>query len=159
MALPLTSHDLAINVEPQDLSQLNKMSCAVCIVEDDYHDSFSIVRRCVGGTMRCYEHTMKCANCKKEVDTDAQLLCFACSDSSQASVFHERLSKPAVQEKCYFDKKNEESVWGCGCAKCVENTLHFYLARAVEEGYASSINSPVASPIPSKSEDKVAFGC
>lgn len=142
MALPLTRHDLSINIAPEDY-KLSNMSCAICIVEDEYQDQFSVVRRCVVGTMRCHNHTMKCANCKQEVDADAQLLCFACSDSGQASVFHERLTRSVQGEKCFFDAKG---VWGCGCGKCIENTLQFYLARAIEEGYASSLSSPLASP-------------
>ena len=156
MALPLTTHDLSINIGPQDY-KLSTMTCAVCIVEDEYHDQFSVVRRCVSGTMRCKEHTMQCANCKQEVNTDAQLLCFSCSDSGQASVFHERLTRSVQGEKCFFDKNKADSVWGCGCGKCMENTLQFYLARALEEGYASSLSSPLASPSP-KSGVVIAFG-
>lgn len=141
MALPITTHDLMI-IGKEDLTNLSNMSCAVCIVEDEFHGIFSVVRRSIIGTMRCHTHKMKCANCKQEVDTDAQLLCFACSDSGQASVFHERLTT-SKGETCSVEKIN--SVLGCGCAKCVENTLQFYLARAVEEGYASSV-SPLGSP-------------
>jgi hypothetical protein len=147
MSLPLTTKDIHTNV--QDPCKLSMMSCAVCIVEDEFHDSFSVVRRCVVGTMRCEYHRMKCANCKDEVQADAQLLCFACGDSSQGSVYHERLTtRPAVQEKCHFDKTTPDSLWGCGCSKCMENTAQFYLARAIEEGYASSLSSPMASPKP-----------
>lgn len=159
MALPLTTHDLTLDIEPEDLSKLNTMSCAVCIVEDQFHDQFSVVRRCVAGTMRCHDHKMKCANCKDEVDTDAQLLCFACGDSGQGSIYHDRLTTPKEQTKCFFDKNRPDSVWGCGCAKCVEATAQFYLARAIEEGYASSLASPLASPRTPKSDITItAFG-
>ena len=158
MSLPFTTHDIALDIEvnyTEDCSNLSTMSCAVCIVEDDFHDRFSAVRRCVAGTMRCHDHTMQCANCKQEVDTDAQLLCFACSDSGQGSVCHEKLtSKPKTYfKKCYFEKYKPDSVWGCGCVKCMETTAQFYLARAIEEGYASSLASPLASP--TKSEGMV----
>lgn len=153
MALPLTRHDLSIDIDPKDY-KLSTMTCAVCIVEDEYHDQFSVVRRCLVGTMRCHDHTMKCANCKQEVNTDAQLLCFSCSDSGQGSVFHERLATPVKSEKCFFDKKG---VWGCGCGKCMENTLQFYLARAIEEGYASSLASP-KTPKSGEERTIMAFG-
>ena len=140
MALPFTKQDAELCL--QETLPMNNMSCAICIVEDEFHDRFSVVRRCVIGTMRCKEHTMQCANCKQEVDTDAQLLCFACSDSGQAAVFHERLTTSKI-EKCFFDKNKPEGVWGCGCSKCMETTAAFYYARAAEEGCASS---PMASP-------------
>jgi len=146
MALPLTTHDL-VSIEPQDLRNLSTMSCAICVVEDDFHDRFSVVRRSVIGTMRCQEHTMQCANCKEKVDTDAQLLCFACSDSGQGSVFHERLTTSKV-EKCFFENNKPDSVWGCGCTKCMETTATFYYARAAEEGCSVT---PLGSPRTPKS--------
>jgi hypothetical protein len=70
-------------------------------------------------------------------------------------VCHEKLtSKPKTYfKKCYFEKYKPDSVWGCGCVKCMETTAQFYLARAIEEGYASSLASPLASP--TKSEGMV----
>ena len=161
MSLPFTKHDIALNIQGshEDCSHLSTMSCAICIVEDDFHDRFSAVRRCVAGTMRCQEHKMQCANCKQEVDTDAQLLCFACSDSGQGSVFHEKLTKKPTPffKKCYFAKNKEDSIWACGCAKCMEITAQFYLARAIEEGYASSLASP-KTPKSDEERTFMAFG-
>lgn len=150
MSLPFTKQDIAVSEAP-----LSMMSCAVCIVEEEFH-MFSVVRRCVVGTMRCNDHHMQCANCKQEVDTDAQLLCFACSDSGQGAVFHEKLSQKLSQEKAEKPEKPEKpekcclnifinTDWGCGCSKCMENTAQFYVTRAIEEGYASSL-SPSLSP-------------
>jgi len=150
MSLPFTKQDIAVVEAP-----LSTMSCAVCIVEEEFH-MFS-VRRCVVGTMRCHDHRMQCANCKQEVDTDAQLLCFACSDSGQGAVFHEKLSqksekpekpeKPEKSEKCCLNIFINTD-WGCGCSKCMENTAQFYVARAIEEGYASSLSSSHSSLSP-----------
>ena len=156
MALPFTKQEAAaLTFKPEDYN-LSNMTCAVCIVEDEDHDRFSVVRRCVAGTMRCNDHTMQCANCKQEVNTDAELLCFACSDSGQGSIYHERLVKAPTKEVCFFEKATVIGVWGCACAKCMDNTLQFYLARAIEEGYASSLSSPLASPR-TKSDDNVGF--
>jgi hypothetical protein len=156
MTLPLTKKDLETFLDiPTSKEELSNMSCAICIVHDNFHDIFSDVKRCINGTMRCQEHKMQCANCKQEVDSDAQLLCFGCSDSGAGAIYNEILLSKKEEKKCMLGLKNSEftDAWGCGCPKCMRETAQFYVARAVEEGYASSLSSPRAT----EDEDHVSF--
>ena len=153
--LPITKKDLDIclDIPTTPIDSLSNMSCAICMVHDKFHDMFSSVKRCINGTMRCEEHRMQCANCKKEVDSDAQLLCFGCSDSGSGAIYNEILLKKRERTACILEKSCLTDAWGCGCPKCMYETAQFYVSRAVEEGYGSSVSSPRNSD----DEDHIVF--
>lgn len=121
--------------------------CAICIVHDDIHDMMSRVRRSVYGTMRCYQHTLECANCHGEVETDAQLLCSGCSDSVAGAMYQEILLSTPEARMCLYDfvSNPTNASWICGCPRCMQQTAQFFIARSIEEGCAS-LSSPPLSP-------------
>ena len=143
MALPLTNSDVIyLRITEK---QKCKMSCAICLVKDKHHDMFSDVKRCIRGTMRCEEHTMQCANCGHDVDSDAQLVCVSCFQRGHGTIFNEILFSSPKKKTCLFTVYNNTETLACGCVKCMTKTAEFYSIRAIEEGYASSLSSPTLS--------------
>lgn len=150
MSLPLTNNDaISIKIKhaenTENTSDEYKMSCAICLVKDTYHDMFSDVKRCVRGTMRCKEHAAQCANCQQMVDSDAQLICTACIQAGQGGIFNEILLKAPRPKPCLFTTFTDNHTLACGCPKCMYETAQFYTIRAIEEGYSSSLSSPTVS--------------
>ena len=133
------------------------ITCAICIIQDEIHDMMSRVRHSVYGTMRCHQHTLECASCHGEVETDAQLLCLGCSDSGAGAVYHEILMSRPPTRMCRYDfvaapARQSQSAWACGCPRCMQQTAQFFLARCLEEGFAS--HSAPSSP---RDEEHISF--
>ncbi len=134
---------LNLDVRPEVLTN-SRIPCAICIVQDEIHDMMSRVRRSAYGTMRCHQHTLQCASCHGEVETDAQLLCLGCSDSGAGAVYHEILfSRPPTRMCRYeFVASSMNDTWACGCPRCMQQTAQFFLARCLEEGLSSHSAPP-----------------
>jgi hypothetical protein len=132
--------------EPEEMSldgvrQAN-IPCAICIIQDEIHDMLSTVRYAIYGTMRCHHHTLQCASCHGEVETDTQLLCEGCSYSGVGAVYSEILLSSPPPRMCLFEfveNRNEHVSWACGCPTCMQETAQFYLARSIEEGYSEYV--------------------
>lgn len=142
--------EMSLDVRQEALS--SHIPCAICIVQDEIHDMMSRVRRSIYGTMRCHQHTLECASCHGEVETDAQLLCLGCSDSGAGAIYHEILfSRPPTRMCRYeFVTAQSQSTWACGCPRCMQQTAQFFVARCLEEG----LSSHSAPPSPSASDDE-----
>jgi len=149
---PFEPEMLSLDVRPE--ISTSAIPCAICIIQDEIHDMMSRVRHSVYGTMRCHQHTLECASCHGEVETDAQLLCLGCSDSGAGAVYHEILLSTPPSRMCRYEfvTGQSQSSWACGCPRCMQQTAQFFIARCLEEGFASH-----SAPSPSSDDEHISF--
>ena len=123
--------NLTAKLKPSPFFTMSTIAmCILCILEE-FHNLTSSRRVAQEGTLRCFDHVMKCCNCFSHVHGDKDLLCDGCADSGIGATIGEILSEQSGEGNAWIDcmymttKTTTEEKVACGCNYCMEHLYDY----------------------------------